>query len=64
MLDNLIDTPFTFKGHVGPSWDLTYDLPQASLMPDPIAVADIKADPTKLQVNPLTFYPILLTHLR
>ena len=50
MLDNLIDTPFTFKGRVGDSWTLNYDLPQASIMPDATAVTAIKSDPTKLQV--------------
>ncbi|XP_038058080.1 uncharacterized protein LOC119729546 [Patiria miniata] len=47
--ENLVDTPFVFKGHVGDVWVMEEDLPRASMEPDPEAIQRIKDDPDKLK---------------
>ncbi|XP_022088431.1 LOW QUALITY PROTEIN: uncharacterized protein LOC110978068 [Acanthaster planci] len=47
--ENLVDTPFGFKGHVGDVTIMEEDLPRASMEPDPKAIQRIKDDPDKLK---------------
>ncbi|XP_041459073.1 uncharacterized protein LOC121410825 [Lytechinus variegatus] len=47
--DNLVETPFGYKGYVGDNWVMEEDLPPASMEPNMDAVERIKGQPDKLQ---------------
>lgn len=51
--ENLIETPWGFKGHIGDRWVLQEDLPKASIEPDQDAVERIKNDEDAVRLNHL-----------
>ena len=51
--NNLVETIFGFKGHVGDRWVMKETLPRATMDPIPEAVERIKDNPDRLQVSHL-----------
>lgn len=49
--DDLVETPFGYKGYVGDHWVMEETLPPASMEPNMDAVNRIKVQPDRLEVG-------------